>query len=596
MEEEASIIKNYNIYNYEHSYKIYNEKYEYYSLAIEKLTKIKSMAEKFLKEKIENIKVKKDVNTQFIIEDNYMSLIILIKDEMILNINASLSTINEIIKNLLKLKEIIKSNNKNFTDYINIKNSYNIKLTELQNYKNKYYTTAEKAENYTLDFIDKKMNNNQTEPDGFEKKKKLQNSCKEEKEKYISKIKEINELIKPLNEKQENIFNINKKIEKNIYDKYLNNLFSFYQNVSEGPEGVEKKQNVKDMILEVTSKSEKIDELKYKEEKKIEFIQYKSKIDFDNCYDNVLMGVYITTCEEMQKVIGNYIDEELKKYKQKTELNNKLKKIIYTEDKMTEEEEKEIYSALDTTMGQKLFINNLSLLRTSGKLQKSQKFIKIMGNALNKLIHFEKINNDYTQMQSCLILSQTFYYLDLNNEKKYIFEYIANNKWIKSPNFWRNFIESMLQIELQKTNINRIQINDLLHSQFMPYIKNMKEFKIDDRIIIKIIDELLEKYNYSENKKYGPLFIFVNNDPKEIEKLRKEYKENPDLENQLYKENVEENENINDNDKEINNEEKSDKDKVKEKNKEHNKEKDDEDDKDINKDKNSDEDDTNKIG
>ena len=542
MEEKPIIDNNISIYNYELSIKLLNEKSDYYSVIIDKLTKFKSLLEKFHKEKLENIKIKEDIHSESSeFDDNYMNLILLIKEEINLNIKGSLNVIKEIMKNLTNIRETIRANNKIFIDYLNIKNSYNTKLSELQNCKTKYYNTAEKAEKATFEFLDKKIHNKTTEMAEFEKKNKLQENCKEEKEKYILKVNEVNEKVDIVNEKQENVFNINKDIKKIIYDNYTNSLFSFYQFTSEGPESLEKKQEIKDKIIEITNQSEKLDNLKYKGEKKIEFVQYTSKIDFNNCYDTFEMGTYITVCEEMKKVIGDYVQEELSQCRNKTELNAKLNKMLSLDDKLPEEWEKEILeSILNNDMGQNLFINNLSRLRTTGKLKKSQKFIEFLGKALTKLINYEKEHSEYKFIKSCLILSQTFYYLDSNNQKKYIFEYLSKNKWLKSPNFWRHFIEKMLNIEFNKSNSIRVNLSDLLFTQLIPYIKNMKDFNIDDRIIIKIIDEILKKFDYLENKKYANLFVFINNDQKEIEKLRKEYQDNPDLEKELYKEDLEE--------------------------------------------------------
>ena len=542
MEEKPIIDNNISIYNYELSIKLLNVKSDYYSVVIEKLTKFKSLLEKFHKEKLENIKIKEDIHSESSeFDDNYRNLILLIKEEINLNIKGSLNVIKEIMKNLTNIRETIRANNKIFIDYLNIKNSYNTKLIELQNCKTKYYNTAEKAEKATFEFLDKKIHNKTTEMAEFEKKNKLQENCKEEKEKYILKVNEVNEKVDIVNEKQENVFNINKDIKKLIYENYTNSLFSFYQYTSEGPEFSEKKQEIKNKIIEITNKYEKLSNLQYKEEKKIVFIQYTSKIDFDNCYDTFEMGTFITVCEEMKKVIGDYVQDEIAKCRNKTELNAKLNKMLSLDDKLPEEWEKEILeSILNNEIGQNLFINNLSKLRTTGKLKKSQKFIEFLGKALIKLINYERDHTDYKYIKSCLILSQTFYYLDLKDEKKYIFEYLSNNKWLKSPNFWRNFIESMLNIEFKKTNLIRLNLSDLLFTQLIPYIKNMKDFNIDDRIIIKIIDEILKKFDYIENKKYANLFVFINNDQKEIEKLRKEYQDNPDLEKQLYKEELEE--------------------------------------------------------
>ena len=143
-----------------------------------------------------------------------------------------------------------------------------------------------------------------------------------------------------------------------------------------------------------------------------------------------------------------------------------------------------------------------------------------------------------------MILSQTFYYIDIKKEKIYIIDLISNNKWLKSPQFWRDFIKLSINNEFNKIKIKKDNINDLLCSQLIPYIKIMKEFNIDDRIILKIVDEFILLYD--NIYKFDPgffsiLFSFINNDEKEIEKLRNEYKNNPDLEKELYQENFEKN-------------------------------------------------------
>ena len=73
----------------------------------------------------------------------------------------------------------------------------------------------------------------------------------------------------------------------------------------------------------------------------------------------------------------------------------------------------------------------------------------------------------------------------------------------------------------------------------------MKEFGIDIRIIIKIVDEFLVKYNYLNEENYKTLWTLINGgDIKKIEEYRKEYKENPDLEKELYNYEKKNNENL----------------------------------------------------
>ena len=545
--DEKPLIKKFSLDDCEQNIKTYNDKYEYYSSAFDKLNKLKNIIEKFNKEKLETYKIKsEELNFTSSIDDNYMKIILFIKDKISITINGCINVINEILKNLNNTKEIIKHNNKNFTDYLNIQNSFNIKLSELESLQEKYYNSAEKAESYTFSFLNKKVHGQKTDISEFEKKNKLQNICKEEKEKYISKLEEINnDKIKIFNEKQKFIFNINNEIIKTCYENFINSLFAFYQLTNEETENLEKRDEVKEMIIKTTNKKEEISKIEYQEKEKIDFIQYTSRINFNDCYDTMEMGTFISACDEMCKVIGDYIQDKLDHWKELTDLNITINRILKLDEQITEKEEKNIEDILKTEVGENIFINCLSQLRTTGYYEKSKNFIEFIGRTLNIILDSEKNKLDYQIIKSCLILSQTFYYLDLNKEKRFIFEYILKSKVFNSPNFWRGFIDYILNSDDNKVNINKMKINDFLFMQLVPYIKNMKDFNIDDRIIIKIIDEFLIKYDYIKEEGYGKLFIFINNDLNEIEKMRKEYQDNPDLEAQLYPQDINKTNNTN---------------------------------------------------
>ena len=545
--DEKPLIKKFSLDDCEQNIKTYNDKYEYYSSAFDKLNKLKNIIEKFNKEKLETYKIKsEELNFTSSIDDNYMKIILFIKDKISITINGCINVINEILKNLNNTKEIIKHNNKNFTDYLNIQNSFNIKLSELESLQEKYYNSAEKAESYTFSFLNKKVHGQKTDISEFEKKNKLQNICKEEKEKYISKLEEINnDKIKIFNEKQKFIFNINNEIIKSCYENFINSLFAFYQLTNEETENLEKRDEVKEMIIKTTNKKEEISKIEYQEKEKIDFIQYTSRINFNDCYDTMEMGTFISACDEMCKVIGDYIQDKLDHWKELTDLNITINRILKLDEQITEKEEKNIEDILKTEVGENIFINCLSQLRTTGYYEKSKNFIEFIGRTLNIILDSEKNKLDYQIIKSCLILSQTFYYLDLNKEKRFIFEYILKSKVFNSPNFWRGFIDYILNSDDNKVNINKMKINDFLFMQLVPYIKNMKDFNIDDRIIIKIIDEFLIKYDYIKEEGYGKLFIFINNDLNEIEKMRKEYQDNPDLEAQLYPQDINKTNNTN---------------------------------------------------
>ena len=539
---EKSLIKNYLSDDYEQSYKIILEKYDYLSSFYEKFIKMKNVIEKFKKDYNELFKIKEDNFSIDVQEQDYNQIFILIKDEINLSIKENMTIINESIERLSNILESIKSNKMIFVEYLNIQNTFNTKLIEYENSKTKYLASAEKAELFTFENKERQINDNKNEIK--DKKIKLQNIAKEDKEKYMKKYSELNDIFNTFNEKQSSIFNVNKKLKTIFYQNLINSLFFLFQYSSEGVKGDEKAQKIKNIIMKYTDKKENIEKMEYKELPKIELTQYKSKLPINDLYDFQEVNICIMACEEMTKFIGKYAEDMIEEYLKKVETNEKIKRIISSTNKINKKDEQYIKDILNTEMGQNLFIINFNQLRTNGILVKTKEIIEFFGRMITLILDKSKEKNNYKFIKSCIILSQTFYYIDIKKEKIYIIDLISNNKWLKSPQFWRDFIKLSINNEFNKIKIKKDNINDLLCSQLIPYIKIMKEFKIDDRIILKIVDEFILLYD--NIYKFDPgffslLFSFINNDEKEIEKLRNEYKNNPDLEKELYQENFEKN-------------------------------------------------------
>ena len=539
---EKSLIKNYLSDDYEQSYKIILEKYDYLSSFHEKFIKMKNVIEKFKKDYNELFKIKEDNFSIDVQEQDYNQIFILIKDEINLSIKENMTIINESIERLSNILESIKSNKMIFVEYLNIQNTFNTKLIEYENSKTKYLASAEKAELFTFENKERQINDNKNEIK--DKKIKLQNIAKEDKEKYMKKYSELNDIFNTFNEKQTSIFNINKKLKIIFYQNLIDSLFSLFQYSSEGVKGDEKAEKIKNIIMKYTDKKENIEKMEYKELPKIELTQYKSKLPINDLYDFQEVNICIMACEEMTKFIGKYAEDMIEEYLKKVETNEKIKRIISSTNKINKKDEQYIKDILNTEMGQNLFIINFNQLRTNGILEKTKEIIEFFGRMISLILDKSKEKNNYKFIKSCMILSQTFYYIDIKKEKIYIIDLISNNKWLKSPQFWRDFIKLSINNEFNKIKIKKDNINDLLCSQLIPYIKIMKEFNIDDRIILKIVDEFILLYD--NIYKFDPgffslLFSFINNDEKEIEKLRNEYKNNPDLEKELYQENFEKN-------------------------------------------------------
>ena len=136
---------------------------------------------------------------------------------------------------------------------------------------------------------------------------------------------------------------------------------------------------------------------------------------------------------------------------------------------------------------------------------------------------------------------------DGNPKKVYLLEFILEYKWLRTPEFWRGLIETMIDLEIKKyeetnpgeaslfdqTNEkSKERLSNIAFSQLLPYSNNMREFFMDDRIVVKIIDEFVEKYHI-EKEWADSIYGVVNPKPEEVEKIRQEYKNNPNLENEL---------------------------------------------------------------
>ena len=229
-----------------------------------------------------------------------------------------------------------------------------------------------------------------------------------------------------------------------------------------------------------------------------------------------------------------------KKKKKKNENREKISNIInQNNNKIIEEDKNELYSLLnDNEDYQKIFINILNKSRINGNFNKNKDIINIIGHSLNIIINYSSINKSYNTIKNCIVLSQTFFYEDDNKKKRYIFELIKDNKWLHNEDFWRNHIDLLIVGELVKLqnlfNDEKInvfikknipdkmlnKIEESLFAQLIPSVNNMVEFNVDVKIIIKIIEELIHKYNYLSQKKIDYLFTIISDNKEEIEKIR----------------------------------------------------------------------------
>ena len=468
----------------------------------------------------------------------------IIEKELFNDLQKNINKYEESKSNLLKIKE---------------KFYQSAKSAEMATYQAKQFVLKEKEKerknsiNYNnndnnLDKSNNHSNNDNNDISAKLEQKSLDNllEAKKNDEKYLEILKETNNYREIVNKKQNDLLKYYENIENKDHQLYtfiLKDYCNFLKNDN---------TIMKGNIVQLEEKINKIDYNKdiisliniYGSEKKPEkIIKYKpyipefEKEDLNDDYDLKLTLNYkmiMSMKPFITNICPNYdIELETKKQQMRELLQiilNNNENVIFTND-----DKNQLLSYINEDWGQKSFLYFLSKIRTTGQYCRGEELVKYLAEILEKILFFAEKNTDYESAKNCIILSQTYYYEEKNTLKKiYLVDLISGNQWLKKPEFWRNIIDVMIKEDIEKIkNMNKDKekinqkeqkesIKNIVFGQVISYINNMKDFKLENKIILKIVDEFIEKYKIGKELSKN---IYDNiATEKEIEKLRKEYK------------------------------------------------------------------------
>ena len=561
---QSSSPKELEVDGYESLQKRINEKNDF----LEKVFNSFNELNKYLKEVFKKLLLLNSTFTNITFsfeEQNIQETFKLIYQRIISNVEQD----NNLVENIIK---IISGHINVFNNEKTLYNEFKRINKELQDekeilHKNKdiYHKTGKEAENRIKKFVKNNFKNISNLSDELKKEldfitspfiKSLNN--------YKNSIDKVNQLKNKYNNKQKIIFDNNLPELGNEDGVFFFRIVKLYlQNLEDGEKylNLNKKQLNDSKTLVTNSKLKELiedNEKNKKEEKSIDFIQYHTNLDFNKCKNKEEFDLYAKSIELINQSINNEIfpnynyDNELKNFEE----GQLIKEMFEDKELDNKKAEKFLESLKDESVHSTIY-TVLSQLRTS-RFQREKPLIELLGKTFEILLEFCEKNKLYEDAKNYIILSQTYFYKDENENKIYAFELIKNNKWLSKPKFWRGFIDFMIKKEferLEKTipetkfneeeNVNNInqkvrdEISDVVISQLLPFISNMNDFGIDKRIILKIIDEFKEKINYITPANLEALYGIVSNNKEEIEKFRKEY--NPSLEPELLPSKVEDN-------------------------------------------------------
>ena len=487
---------------------------------------------------IENIKNRK---ATFIQEKN--SSIYHLTHLFKLNLKAHIDESKECAQhlNLTVIEPLVKSIDEKYikekelyNNYNKIKNIYNNAKTNLEKSRKEFESNAKICEKNILSFVQLKsydMHSANDIPKIEERMNLSIANVKTFEDKYYQCYEEANKARENEINKQKELLKYYQDIDKDFYSK-INRIIIFivpmikkmYGSILQSLEGLEeacKKVNIQQDINNFIENN-KSDILP---DKQIPFIPYypEASIDLNKITGNdrkdienldINYNVILKLYENFRDIRKDLdMEEEKKKYRLRF-LCSKIFKIGPGVE-FKQEDKNELISFLNKKEYKSYFIITLSKQRTKGRYKRSETLLKDLSEILLYILDESEKEKDYDGAKNCLILSQTFYYEKLKGKDKkkiYLFNYIKNNKWLKSLEFWEGLTDYMIQNEIKKTedinkNNNYIEdevqfknrVSNVAFSQVLSYSNSMIDLLFNKEDILKLADIFIKKYGIEKS-------------------------------------------------------------------------------------------------
>ena len=553
---------------YEPLHKRYKRKYEYFDNCIDIFSRILSSLKDY--QKVINNLISKNYilfPEQDFTQSNAINFLKKILEFEFSQIGLDIELLKKtMIDQFRKQKEESRIQEKEaHAQFLKILSKYNDSKVTMEKQKNKYHNSAKLAEQSLRTSKTMKIRNVNNSPEVQltiqkleDKAKELLVEAKKNLDKYSISVRDANKNREESIEKQTNILKLYKELETKDGQLVNNIMTDYYKRLREENEAKKTLlDEMEEIIKAIDIKKDKEGIVtKFKSEEKpddlINLVQYEPPIDFEKASNPEEYKINHEIIVAMKTIIPDIMPNfDIEKENRKQEMRELSKKIFAINVPFTDDEKKKLMEYLEQKWSQRYFLIYLSRQRTNGRFARSQKLVNDLAEILTLILQTSEKEKDYEAARNCMILSQTYYYEEKDKEgnvkKKYLLEFILSYKWLRTPEFWRGIIEKMISLETKKymdcnpnepnlydenNEKSKERLSNFCFSQLLPYSNNMREFFMDDRIIVRIIDEFTAKYHV-QKEIADSIYTVVSSNPEEIEKLRQEYNNNPNIENEL---------------------------------------------------------------
>ena len=538
---------------------IFWNKYENIQKNFEDILSYYQLSIKYLKDVLAEIEhysfSLNNINADFLTKKNsrFNDILNLFNNTIKFNIDNSRKFINNTINNFEKYNSQLKQLTQHYSTFKQFSETYTSQQKKFNKIKEKFIDSASLVESKTVEKFQKR-NEKQFDENNIISKK-LKKDVQDNLKKYQACIEETNKKREEFILKQANLIKDDIELEQldiNIYYNVIGNYLSLYKDktinyINKHMKKLLKQLQEKNLEKEIKEYFSSIKSNGKNDEKNpIVFEGYKTKINYDNCSNGEEFDTYLETVNFLEKNIKEIYDNDtLEKEKLKGNLRDWIKKFFSFDDKSIEIDKNVIdeyyYNALKQPFTHKTFLKIVTDMRTSTHFNRNKQLIDLLGESLKIILEEARKNEDYRTAKNCLILSQTFYYME-NDRKIFSCECLKKNIWLETYEFWDKFCSYMIDEELKKLidqnhdlNLDDIKqnkqyseklcskIGDVIFSQLITMISNILMLTNNHSFAIELIESLKEKYIYFPKKNIDILYQSISTDENLIKQLLEEY-------------------------------------------------------------------------
>ena len=140
---------------------------------------------------------------------------------------------------------------------------------------------------------------------------------------------------------------------------------------------------------------------------------------------------------------------KVKNYTGKLILMKKYKNSKRANEKLTSEEKKHLLELVKKKENREIFLSRLNKIRTFGNFEYPKKVFDEILSVFQIILDEIEVDQDPFSFQFCIILSQTFYFLE-NGQKQYFCKYLNSHKVFHIPEMWRKLTDYMIKEKTDK--------------------------------------------------------------------------------------------------------------------------------------------------